>query len=436
MTSQMITRRHALQLAGLSALGAVTAACGGSGGTSAGPTTIKVLMSAGGSGDAIKPAMQRFAKESDGRYKVHIDTVPTENVRTKAMTQFVSRQATYDVISINSAWIPSLGQFVVPLGERFDESGLDHDDLFGPGMIDVTGHFGEIVGVPARFGTDLLYFREDFLGEADVAVPTTYDEYRAAARALTIKKGSRVTRYGSSIKAASSLWSTGSFGHLLFGTGGRYLTDDGKEPHPDLDSSLSHDLLDLLRGMAEDGSTPPPTGWTYDDNVVAFKTGRMTMSDEDCNRTPLLEANDSKAAGHMRYQPLMTEELGPETPAHFCGAWELCIDKNSQNQDAAWELIRSVTDFDVQKMMAIEHANGPTLRKLYSDPDYLKTNPAGKAVGELIESGTLLQYFPSVKAPDLETITHEELQNFYVGDQTSQETTRHLVDRFAEALKE
>lgn len=57
-------------------------------------------------------------------------------------------------------------------------------DTFLPGVVSLVQFGDAIYGVPQDFGPGVMYYREDVFTAAGVEVPTTWDEYAAAAEAL------------------------------------------------------------------------------------------------------------------------------------------------------------------------------------------------------------------------------------------------------------
>jgi multiple sugar transport system substrate-binding protein len=462
-----ITRRRVLQMLGLTAMAPLLAACGQTA-TSPAPTaapktdsaaapqpaaekpaqaapaqktggvvTINALMSVGGSGKALRGGLDKFAEKFQGQYEVKSEMIAIESLLEKEMAQFISGTPTYDVLSIESSWLPGVAHFLEPLDEYIERDKIDFAKRFGPRAKDVVSFNGQAVGLPVRFGTDILFYRKDFLDEAGVGVPKTHQEFREIAKKLTKKDaGGQVTRFGTSFKAQSPSWTVGSFGHFLLGSGGRFITSDGTAPHPSLNSPLAQELLDNIKAIIQDGSTPDVAAWTYDDNVVAFQEGRMAMSDEYSARALLIEdPQKSQAAGKMGYSMWMMEKLGPETPTHSGSTWNFTIDKNSKNKEAAWQLLNYMTSAEAQKFMAIEFANGPTILEIYDDPDYIKTDPAAKAVKDVLAGPGWEGYYPVPQQPELQQAAHEEIQAFYLGRQTSKQATENMTRRFGEILK-
>lgn len=399
--------------------------------------TLNALVSVGGSGKALVGGLEKFNEQFKGKYEVKSDMIAIESLLEKEMAQFIAKTPTYDIVSVNSDWLPSVAHFLEPLDTYLEQEKVDFGKAFGPRVKRVVSYENQVVALPVRFGTDILFYRKDVLDEVGVSVPTTHQEFREAARKLTVKDASgKVTRFGTSFKAQSPAWTVGSFGHFLFGSGGRFISDDGTEVHPSLNSQLSQDLLENIKATIADGSTPEVAAWTYDDNVVAFQEGRMSMSDEYSARSLLIaDPKKSQAAGKMGYSMWMMEPLGSEPPTHAGTTWNFAVDRNTKNKEAAWALLKHMTSAPIQKLMAIEFANGPTLLETYDDPDYVKTDPAAGAIKNVLAGPGWQGYFTVPSLAELQQAAHEEIQSFYLGRQTSKQATDNMARRLGQILK-
>lgn len=123
---------------------------------------------------------------------------------------------------------------------------LTQDGMFGAGR--------PTFGLPFNRSTPVLYVNEAMLESAGVAVPTTWDELRAGARALTRREGSETT-YG--FASAIDWW----FWVALVGqAGGRVFDAEGR---PTIDSDAGRDAVELWRELVSAGVMRPPPGRDY-----------------------------------------------------------------------------------------------------------------------------------------------------------------------------
>jgi multiple sugar transport system substrate-binding protein len=139
---------------------------------------------------------------------------------------------------------------------------------FAPGTIESMKYDGHYVALP--FGMDLraLHYRKDILQEKGIAVPTTWDEFRAAAKATTGDG-----KYGlvSSGDPSGMHWTLTA----MINNGGGLFDAESKAA---ITGPRSLEALEFLSSMVSDGSVnPASTGYTNDDARGAFNTGKATF---------------------------------------------------------------------------------------------------------------------------------------------------------------
>jgi multiple sugar transport system substrate-binding protein len=77
-------------------------------------------------------------------------------------------------------------------------NGINEDDFFA-GPLEYGKYNGEFFAIPKDFSPLVLYYNKDFFDEAGIEYPSdewTWDDFEAAAKALTQVSGNRVVRYG------------------------------------------------------------------------------------------------------------------------------------------------------------------------------------------------------------------------------------------------
>ena len=152
---------------------------------------------------------------------------------------------------------------------------------------------------------------------------------------------------------------------LLLPGGGRFLTDDLKGFHPVPKEAYTADTIDYMKAIVDGGITPDPLAWTADDNAAAFQQQKMGMTFMANGLCPLEDPSKSQVAGKVGYRaPSSTSRRGPSATT-FGNTWNLAIDKNSKNQEAAWEFVKlCVSDMEAAKDMAVNGKNTTTILSL------------------------------------------------------------------------
>jgi multiple sugar transport system substrate-binding protein len=177
--------------------------------------------------------------------------------------------------------------------------GVDLDG-YAEGILSAGTYDGEVYGVTPAVNTVALFYNEDMLDEAGVAVPRTWDELRAAAAALT-----RPGRYGMAVDADATFESSWQFLPFLWSNGGE---------ETDLTGPEAVQALRLWTDLLRDGSMSRSVlDWNQADLHDQFAAGRTAMMINGPWRISELE----KVRG-LRWSvaPVPVPELGrgPVTP--------------------------------------------------------------------------------------------------------------------------
>lgn len=139
---------------------------------------------------------------------------------------------------------------------------------FAPGTLDALKYDGHYVALPWAIDLRVLHYRKDILEARKIAVPTTWAEFRAAAKAAT---GDGVFGLVTSGDASGMHW-------LLTGmlnNGGGLFTADKKAA---ITSERSLEAVKFLADLVADGSVAPASaGYTNDDARAAFYAGKAAF---------------------------------------------------------------------------------------------------------------------------------------------------------------
>lgn len=140
---------------------------------------------------------------------------------------------------------------------------LDVSDYF-EGPIDSCSLDGKLYGIPFGSNCLSLYYNKDMLDAAGVEVPTTWDELRAAAKALTTDKV-----YGLAFCSLQNEEGTFNFMPWLWSTG-------ADSYHIDSEEGIK--ALDFVGSLFADGSmSKEAINWTQGDTMNQFISGNCAM---------------------------------------------------------------------------------------------------------------------------------------------------------------
>ena len=341
------------------------------------PAQISFLCSAGGSGRSFEGGLNRFIEANGDKINVSIDMIALASMPDQLMTQFISGQAFYDAIAINSVWQASMSNYLLPLDDYIAKDQLDLSALYGD--MSAYTYNGHIIGLPIRTGTDVLQYRKDFLEAKNVAVPTDLQSLLEAARALTSGPEDNRDVYGFAYMAQDPFFCTNMTADFLFSHGIYFLSEEMTAANEDLKTDAASAIFDVIYKLYDEKLMPNPMSWTYDDSIVAFQEGKIAMTMDDFMRAPTIEKEGTSANGNMGYVAFTPEVTGSQHARARGGWWILSIDKNAKNPDACWEFIKYMCSLETQTYMANERSNGPSILTLLDDPTFNEVNHGASA---------------------------------------------------------
>jgi multiple sugar transport system substrate-binding protein len=191
------------------------------------------------------------------------------------------------------------------------------DQLLGVFQLD-----GKTYGLPKDAGPLALFYNTDMLDAAGVEPPTTWEELRSAAEALTTAD---VTGFCMTAELAR-------VGVFIYQAGGGIYNDDGTELT--ITSPESVEGIDFFLGMHEDGVLKLPAeigaGWCGE----AFGTGKAAMAFEGTWLFPPMEADYPDIPFEVVELPKGAEQGN----LAFTNAYGIGVD--SKNKEAAWVLLQ------------------------------------------------------------------------------------------------
>ncbi len=149
---------------------------------------------------------------------------------------------------------------------------------------------GRIYGIPFGSNDLCLFYNEDMLAAANVAVPTTWDELVAAAKALTTDKV-----YGIAMSCLQN--EEGTFNYLPFqwstGVDSYHINSEG-----------GIKALTLYQTLSEDGSLPKEAiNWTQGDVMNQFISGNLAMMINGTWQVPTMREQVPDLKWNVTYIP-------------------------------------------------------------------------------------------------------------------------------------
>jgi multiple sugar transport system substrate-binding protein len=307
-------------------------------------------------------------------------TITSENIpNADYMTQFTTAAvggALPDVAMAATDRIPDMLALggLVDLTERFNawEDRANISESLMPGAtID-----GQIVGLPMFLFVDWLYYRKDWFEEAGLQPPTTWEEMREAAIALTDPGQGR---FGFGLRGGD-----GGQGHVLniMRAYGGLSVDEAGVPVIERDAAI--EAVTFWSGLFTTDAVAPPSAPndSYSQIMQAFRTGQTAM---------LLHHTGSLAEilGDLTTDQVMTT-LVPAGPAMQVAGVAPQYNGISKpdNEDAAWAWMTHWTTPDVA-IQFLETTGYFPASLAASEDERITGNPIYDAARASIDVGVL-----------------------------------------------
>lgn len=227
---------------------------------------------------------------------------------------------------------------------------LDEADVepptFAPGMLDAATLDGELYGIAPTANTLALFYNEDLLQAAGLTPPTTWDELRTTAAALTSGD-----TYGLAFSAPDTGEGTWQFLPFMWSNGA---------DETDLSDGAAGEAADYLRSLIDAGSVSESVvTWGQGDVNDQFTAGRAAMMINGPWNIPALQDAESL---NWNVVTVPVPASGDEPVAPLGGEiWTAGATGDSASEAKSVELIECINSPENQLELALATWTVPTL---------------------------------------------------------------------------
>ncbi|MCX7784221.1 MAG: sugar ABC transporter substrate-binding protein [Meiothermus sp.] len=318
---------------------------------------IRVLLNQHPWTTAITPFLPEFERLTG--IKVVVETFPEAQFRNKVLVELASGTGALDAfmltpnqegnLYLKSGWLEPLSSYIS--NPALTAPGFDQADFF-PASIRAASIGGSLVGLPIQQETTMLFYRKDLFQKYNIAVPKTFAELEAAAKALHNKDG--VAGIGLRGRGAAA---TSQLAPYLFGYGGDWLSANRRSRFFDAEwvNALTF-YSGLLRNYGPAGSTT----MSWPEITSLFAQGKLAMfTDGSLFKSILDDPRTSTVADKVGYAAFPAGPSGKRTPVAI--TWALSMSKASKNKTATWLFMQWATN--KQNQLRVLLADVPASRK-------------------------------------------------------------------------
>jgi|KBSMisStaDraftv2_1062788.scaffolds.fasta_scaffold29416_2 multiple sugar transport system substrate-binding protein len=377
---------------GSAALAGSLAGCGRSRSDPEGPLDFWAM---GREAEVVVELLAAFRERYPG-VQVRVQQLPWTAAHEKLLTAFAG-DALPDLCQLGNTWLPEFSALgaLEPLDERMAAAGLPRDDYFA-GILDTNlmpaaDGAAQLLGVPWYVDTRLLFFRSDLLRAAGHArPPENWDEWRAAMQDIRRLDNGRT--YGAllPLNEPDPLFALSLQQGPVLGDG----DSRGAFSQPPFRRAL-----DFYAGLFRDDLAPRMAAtqvanvWDeFARGLFAFYVTGPWNIGEFRRRLPAERQGDWATA------PLP----GPDGPGvSTAGGSSLVVFKSSRRKEAAWKLIRFLSEPEMMQRFHALTGDLPPRRSAWRAPA-LAGDPPSQAFARQLE-----RVRAAPKVPEWERIFQE-----------------------------
>jgi multiple sugar transport system substrate-binding protein len=338
------------------------AACGGDSSSSGTRTlTFFVAIQPGGS---IEEVSKRCSEESNGRYKIEPEFLPTDasQQREQLVRRLGAEDSSIDIVGMDVIWtgeFANAGWVEEWTGKRKQEV---TEKVF-PGVIETASFEGKLYAAPFNTNTQLLWYRKDLVPKP----PRTWDEMIAAAEKLGRDNAGTIQVQASRYEGFM-VWANA----LIESAGTPILS--GPETL-DLEQGPTEKALAVMGRLANSPAAPAGLSTSDEDSArLAFEAGESAFMTNYTFAYASAQAEAPKIGKEMGYARFPRVDASrPSKPP--LGGFNLAVSSYSKNKDVDFEAAACLAGKKSQ-LTAVELDGLPPSRSdLYANKIVTKAYP-------------------------------------------------------------
>ena len=301
---------------------------------------------------------------------VEMEIMGNDDYANKAAIELAGKTTNLDVIFLRpltdlkqycqNGWLTDLSQIA-------DDADFDLDDYFTASLESCT-YDGVLYGVRICAESQIMYYRKDLLEEKGIPVPSTLDELRDAAAALTDKDAGM---YGFFMRGKSNALIT-QFSSILYSFGGRFNTETESLANTEAFAEATKYYGDMLYNFAP----PGVANMTWTEGAALFAQGKVGIFIDSDAIFGNITGDESLAISddQIGFSVIPAGTEGVPTPFYSTiGAWS--IPAFSQKQEAALEFIKWAESKEMGLRMTTEVQNASCRSSVWENEEAMSSFP-------------------------------------------------------------
>lgn len=308
------------------------------------------------------------------------------------LTAAIERGESPDIYRFHNTWIPMMFQYLTPIPKNI-YSDAEFEKTFYPVIASDLKVGGNYYGIPLEIDGLLLFYNEDILKSASVAVPSTWDDVQNIAPKLTVKEKGRIITSAIALGTAENIEHFSDILGLMMLQNGTKLTQSFFSCVDKTSTTCAQETLSFYRKFAE---TPNNT-WddTLDNSIIAFASGRVAMVIAPSWQAHIIQeiVKNTKLNFKTAPVPQLPCEKPPCPSVNWATYWVEGVSNKTKNAQESWDLLKYLSQSDTMQKL---YAQQIKYRKLFGEP-YSRVD-LGKSLSDNPYLAPLITSAPTMKS--------------------------------------
>ena len=370
------------------------------------PVTVTFTSWVGG-----EPGMKQLAKEFTEEHpniSIEFQNVPAEQATQKLTTQIAGGNPP-DAAFVDASTVASFASrnALVNLDNYVERSDIVDVEDYVDAFRTFTTFEESTYGLPFDGESTGLFYRTDLFEAAGIeAPPTTWEEFEAAAAALTQPDKKQ---YGYALFAPESAF---YWYPWLWQAGGELLSEDGQEVL--FTSDAAQQSAEFYVGLTQYAPPDYLNSNSYDGRM-AFANGQVGMYMAGAWFAGVLADEFPDIEGKWAAAPLPEGSAGCATTI---AGDALVLFDGAENKDAAWKWIEFLSEPENMARWTFDSPAGtllPPRRSLLESPELIEKKPILEGFADAMECG-VSNVIAHEKWPEIEGALNEQLGRAMYGE--------------------
>lgn len=282
-----------------------------------------------------------------------------------------------DIFRIHNTWVPMFSSQLEPMSAEIMSAAEFQSTFYPVVTADLTNSSGKIMGIPLGFDTIAMFINQEIFDTYGKVVPTTWDEVRDLARALTIKDEQGVIR-----QSGAAFGNTQNVDHwpeivalLMLQNKVNMSNPTGVRAEQAMDFYSRFSRVDAV--------------WdeTLPNSTVAFAAGKVAMYFGPSWRIHEIRQQNPSLNFRVLTTPQLRKESDTDPNVYYATYWVEGVSAKSKEKQAAWEFLKFLSTKESLEKLYTNASSSRLFGEPYPRIDMQNMIATDPVVGAFIQQG-------------------------------------------------